>query len=118
MKKGQATIEFIFTTGMMVFIFIVILIVIFNRSIELNKISTETKQRDDCLRLANVITYSFLTGNNYTLRLKYPVYINPSQRALTINNKTTCAIPLSAINSGFFGSKVTVEKQGEYINVK
>lgn len=118
MKKGQATIEFLFTSGAMIFILLLVLAMIFIKSIDLNKTSKSLKERDDCLRIANAITYSFIAGNNYTIKLRAPVTINPSQKALTIGNTTSCGFPIGAINNATIKERIVIEKRGQQINVR
>ncbi len=118
MRKAQITTEFIFTIAIIVFAFIVILGITLNKSIELNKTSKELQQRDECMKVANILTYSFITGNNYTLKIKNQIVINPTTRTILVNNKTSCAIPISAVNQVSLTNKITIQKIGDYINAK
>ncbi len=116
MNKAQTTIEFIFTAGMVMFILIVISVMVMQKSIELGKLNNDLKQRDDCFKIANLITYSFLTGADVNTKLKYPVDIYPDERRILVNKLSSCSMPIAAvIQTQTYTNDIEISKEGDYI---
>lgn len=121
MKKAQISSEFIFITSALIFILIVIIILTVNKSIELTRLTKEMNQKNECLKISNYIVYSYINGHNITEKIKDPIKtisIQPTARTITINNQTSCSIPINQVTEGDFSNSISISKQGDFINVQ
>src|SRR3989344_5614001 len=98
MRKAQISTEFLIVISIAIFIFIIILGITLIKGIELNKLNNELTEKNECLKLSNLITYTLITGNNYTTTLNFNTTINPSMRIININNRVTCSMSTAAVN--------------------
>mgnify|MGYP001591403797 CR=1 FL=1 len=56
MKKGQISTEVMYSIGVMIFIFIILTGISFNRRSEVRKLDEFIEKRNECLKIANLLT--------------------------------------------------------------
>src|SRR3989344_4855628 len=112
MRKAQSSMEFMIAISIIIIIFFIILGVSLNKGIELNKLNKELKEKNECLRLSNLITYGLITGNNYTTIIDFNMSIDPDNKIIRIDDKTTCTISTGAVNKVNLikNKKIIIEK--------
>ncbi len=101
MKKGQISIEFLFGIGIIFFIFLALwtfTLVTQDRSLRLD---TSLRIKTECTKLANLITYTFLTNTAHTASSAYPFTIVNTSRVI-IMDTVSCSLPLNALTGGNF----------------
>ena len=97
MKRSQTSIEFIFAIGMVLLIFLFIMGVAFNKSIDVNRIKRTIETKDTCTKFSSAIMNAFLHGNGTRINLKldYNATTFPNSRLVSVDDDyVTCSIPI------------------------
>jgi len=125
MKKAQISIEIIFVISLIIFMFILLMFVIFEKKIELNAIENIVADKEECNKLADIITLAFISKGNHTFMLNKNVVVSPNTRLITVSDtQYSCRIPFNRINNlsnGTFNlteGRVNVNYRGSYVEVK
>lgn len=101
MQKAQTSIEFIAAIGFLLLVFIVLVSFITQIKIDLFKTEIIVKERTECIKLANLITETYLHEDGIIVNkdLEFNASIEPSSRLISIKNKEEvfCTIPISSV---------------------
>lgn len=96
MKKAQTSVEFIFAIGVMIIIFLLILYFTFERKIELNETERILADKEECNKLANMITMTYLTKSNHTFELGKNATINTISQSISVGESNyPCTFPIN-----------------------
>ncbi len=97
MIKGQASIEFLFTIGIVFFIFVFMFGYSFSKYKDVRDTEEIIEAKSECYKLANIILNTFLGGNTTKIgtSINYNASITPNNQLITINDFVTCTIPIN-----------------------
>ncbi|MAG08761.1 hypothetical protein CMO89_04755 [Candidatus Woesearchaeota archaeon] len=124
MKKSQVSIEFIFALGTILFIFLIILGFMFNRSKDLSDSKTELDKRSTCLLISSLITSAFANGEGTIINISidYNVSISTSDLNTDYKELGVEGIYCQSINpvqtANLRKGKIRIRNINNYINIQ
>lgn len=120
-RKGQSAIEFLFSVGVVFFIFIILLFITFNKTTEVRDLQRVLDKKAECQKIANFMNGVFMNseGSYATITTKFEVTIGPKLISVKKPNRTwegemTCRHLAHVDNTNFTGSAV-IRKQGSRV---
>lgn len=102
MKKAQVSIEFMFAIGLIFFIFLLVFFFAFERRIDIQQTEKIIADKDECQKLANMITMAFVTQSNHTFSLGTNATVSASTQSISAGeNNYPCTFP-ARVSGGLF----------------
>ena len=123
MGRSQISIEFIFTIGLIFFIFLVIFGFTINTNADLVDTETEIKERSTCLLISSLISSAFVAGDGVIINVSidYNASINYTG---TTNYKwldvegSGCLLSVNTLpNAKLKKGVISIENQNNYIDI-
>lgn len=121
MKKAQGGFEILFAVGLMTFIFLILVYFTFERRSELYSLESYVSEKNDCLKIFNAVTSTFVNGHSTssTIKLNYNAYVDATSGVITTGpDEYPCTIPVKNTRSqtgqtafNLTGSYVTIENE-------
>ena len=107
MKKGQISVEVMYSVGIMIIIFIILSGISFNRKMEIIKLDDFLNKKNECLHLSDVITGVHASGDRTTaiVNIKYVTDVF-NTGAIEVKDATTTPTSVEA-SCTFHGSLIT-----------
>ena len=96
MKKAQISTEMIIAISIIVFIFIGLLAIVFDKRIEIRNTEKYIDERETCLKVANAITSVFINKVQISMTIYQSVNITKN---LVRVNEITCSFPIGEISN-------------------
>ncbi len=110
MKKAQVSIEFVFAIGLIFFIFLFVMFFAFEKRIDLKVSEDIVADKDECHKLAGIITMAFVTQSNHTFLLKENATVSSSAQAISVGESNfPCTFAVKRVR-GATGSMFTLAK--------
>jgi len=98
MKKAQVSVEFVFAIGMIIFIFLFILYFTFERTIELRDTEKILADKEECNKLADMITMAYITKSNHLIELEKDATVGIISQSITVGESDyPCTFPINQI---------------------
>ena len=123
MGRSQISIEFIFTIGIILFIFIVIFAFVINRNKELVDSKTEIEERSTCLLISSLISSAFVAGDGVIINVSidYNATINytgsTDYKGLTVEG-SGCLLPVNTLTDAKLKEGIIrIENKNNYIEI-
>ncbi|MBU2638020.1 MAG: hypothetical protein KJ955_03540 [Nanoarchaeota archaeon] len=99
MKKAQVSMEFLFAIGLIFFIFLIVLFFTFERRAELQEAERIIADKDECHKLAGIISMAFVTKSNHTFMLKENATISASAQVISVGESNfPCTFPVKRVS--------------------
>lgn len=96
MKKAQVSLEFMFAIGLIVFIFLLIFYFTFERRAEISETEKILADKEECYKLADIITMAYITQSNYTFKLEKAARISTTSQAISVGETDyPCTLPIN-----------------------
>lgn len=96
MKKAQVSIEFMFAIGLIVFIFLLVFYFTFERRAEIRETEKILADKEECYKLADMITMAYITQSNYTFKLEKAARISTTSQAISVGETDyPCTLPIN-----------------------
>jgi len=96
MKKSQVSIEFVFAIGLIIFIFLLIFYFTFERRIELRSTEKILADKEECNKLADMITMAYITQSNHTFKLEKDATISTISQSISVGETNyPCTFPIN-----------------------
>ncbi|MDP2909319.1 MAG: hypothetical protein Q8N77_05940 [Nanoarchaeota archaeon] len=96
MKKAQVSLEFMFAIGLIVFIFLLIFYFTFERRAEISETEKILADKEECYKLADMITMAYITQSNYTFKLEKAARISTTSQAISVGETDyPCTLPIN-----------------------
>lgn len=96
MKKAQVSIEFMFAIGLIVFIFLLIFYFTFERRMEINQTEKILADKEECNKLADMITMAYITQSNHTFELEKDATVSTTSQSISVGeNNYPCTFPIN-----------------------
>lgn len=96
MRKAQASIEFMFAIGLIIFIFFFILYFTFERRIEIRDTEKILADKEECNKLADIITMVYITQSNHTFKLEKDATISTTSQSISVGETNyPCTFPIN-----------------------
>ncbi len=125
MKKGQVGVEFIFTIGIIILIFLVMYAFTINRNTELERSRVELNKENTCLLVSSLITSAFVNGenimidvdvdNNFTINL---THLDKDYKNLNVED-VKCLLGVNNVESVSIKSGlIRIQSQNNTISVE
>lgn len=109
MKKGQASIEFIFAIGALILIFLIMFYFVFERRMELNIAEDMLSDKDDCNKIAGAITMAFSSKSSHTFKINSNATVSALSRVVEAGESNyPCTFP--AVVSNASGNMIYLSK--------
>jgi len=102
LKKGQISVEILFSLGVVMLLFIIVMTMITDRNEQIRKGERYTELRETCFRVANLLTSIWSSETtNMSMRLYYNVTIEGPERSLFVTGKEQvfCSYPVSRVSN-------------------
>lgn len=120
MKKAQISSEFLFTAGIIVFIFLIILGFSIERRLEIGKTESELNKRNECFKISNLITSAFINGEGSSINTKinHDVSIISQSKIICVED-FCCSLTTSAVsNDELSKGLLIIENNDNKVKVK
>lgn len=102
--KSQVSLEFLFTIGIVLLVFILLVMFNFERQVDVSNLNSYVYLKSECFKLSSSITNAYVAGQgvNLTARIDYDAYIFAED--MTINFRENdidvyCSFPLSRVTN-------------------
>lgn len=96
MKKAQASIEFMFAIGLIVFLFLLILYFTFERRAELRSTEKILADKEECNKLADMITMAYISQSNHTFELEEDATVSTKSQSISVGETGyPCTFPIN-----------------------
>ncbi len=123
MKKGQSSLEGIFVVGAIFIIFLFILGYGFERRVDLGNNENFISQRDNCLKISNLIMGVFINGNGTEVvsEVDYQFQGLPDSRLIEIKtqamkNTIFCTVPINSFSNGeYVAGVIKLKNIGDFV---
>jgi uncharacterized protein (UPF0333 family) len=100
MKKAQVSLEFMFAIGLIVLIFLLIFYFTFERRMEINKTEKILADKEECNKLADVITMAYITQSNHTFKLEKNATVSVTSQSITAGEtEYPCTFPINRVTN-------------------
>ncbi|MFH1636824.1 MAG: hypothetical protein ABIB71_00185 [Candidatus Woesearchaeota archaeon] len=117
-KRGQAAIEFLFSAGIVFFIFLILMFMTFAKTKEVRDLQNVLDKKSECQRIANLINGIFINseGSSVSIITHYNVTIEPKSIFVEAINKSwqsgfMCR-HLAKVNEITLTGNVSIRKEG------
>ncbi len=102
--KSQVSLEFLFTVGIVLLIFIILVGFNIERKTDVNNLKNYVYLKSECFKLSNSITNAYISGDgfNLTAEIKYDASVFAENKALNINYDGVdvyCSFPVAGITN-------------------
>jgi len=103
-KKSQASLEFLFAIGIVLFIFILILAFNLERKNEVRKLNDKIALQSECFKLSSSITSAYIAGEgfNLTTKIKYNATVFADDRIASFEYEgihVYCSFPINSVTN-------------------
>jgi hypothetical protein len=112
-KKGQVSIEALMAIAILLILFIGIYAIYFTKSQELNLAQKEIKEKEDCTKIANLLTNTFILGENtiFITKTANNLTIEPQNKKIYSENSFCTLVTNQVYNDdSFLNQTFTIEK--------
>ena len=123
MRKSQISLEFMFTIGIIFFIFLVIFAFVINRNEELALSKTEIGERSTCLLISSLISSAFVAGDGVIINVSidYNATINytgdTDYKGLRVEG-SGCLLPVNTLTDAKLKEGIIrIENKNNYIEI-
>lgn len=101
MKKAQHAMEGMIILGVVFFIFFFLFFLYQTKTRDVNLSGKQMGHRDDCQKIANAITNTYILGPNAYMiqKIKNPATIEPRSQRVEVNS-TPCTFPINQTTNG------------------
>lgn len=89
-----------FAIGLIVFIFLIIFYFTFERRMEINQTEKILADKEECNKLADIITMAYITQSNHTFKLEKNVTVSITSQTVTAGeNEYPCTFPINRVTN-------------------
>ncbi|MFH1065378.1 MAG: hypothetical protein V1734_02625 [Nanoarchaeota archaeon] len=115
MKKAQASIEFMFAIGALIMLFLIVFYFVFERRVELNNAENILADKDECHKLAGIITMAFVSGANHTFEIETNASVDAFSKVISAG-QTNYPCTFLALVSNATGNLINLQKGNVNVN--
>ena len=122
MKKAQMSMEFLFAIGLIFLIFLILMIVVFDKQIETRESKLTLEKLSECQRIANIITALASSNDGTMVEIKTDYYITVTSSGSifvndvnTTHNEVICTYVANPLNLSLNG-QVRLQKSGGVVS--
>ena len=115
MKKAQASIEFMFAIGALILIFLIVFYFVFERRIELNNSEDILADKDECHKLAGMITMAFIAEANHTFEIKTNASVDAFSKVISAGESNFPCTFLAMVSNAT-GNLISLNKGDVNVN--
>jgi len=96
MKKAQVSIELVFAIGLIIFIFLLLFYFTFERRAELRSTEKILADKEECNKLANMMTMAYITQSNHTFQLEQDATVSTTSQSISVGDSNyPCTFPIN-----------------------
>lgn len=116
MKRGQLSIEFMFSAGVLIMMLLFVVVIVAVQRQQTADIGAESRDKGDCLLLATAITKAFDNpGTSVVVSMDKPSHLSPA-RAIAVG-EIACSVPVPLLSADLPAGRIAVTSTVEGVAV-